>query len=61
MRVDEGSCVRLDSGGELPEVERLGRESRLGGVVLGGEGEAGGGVFAFQDEALAQDFVSSGV
>ena len=45
----------------MPVVDRFGGEADLGWVVVGGGGQACGGVFAFEDEALAEDLVSPGV
>jgi hypothetical protein len=59
--VDERPGVRVDSGGELPEVERVGRKGDVGGILFRGEGQAGGGVFALEYEPLAQDLVAPGV
>jgi hypothetical protein len=53
--------VRVDSGDEVPEVQGVRGEAHVGRVAFGGEGEAGGGVFALQDKALAQDLVPPGV
>src|SRR5260370_19979529 len=60
-RVDEGPGVWVDGGGELAEVECVGREGDAGGIVLRGEGQAGGGVLALEDESLAQDLVPPGI
>jgi len=56
--VDEGPGVGVDGGGELTEVQCICREGDAGGIVLRSEGQAGGGVFALEDEALAQDLVA---
>src|SRR6266851_10206627 len=60
-RVDEGPGVCVDGGGELAEVECVCREGDAGGIVLRGEGQAGGGVLALEDESLAQDLVPPGI
>jgi hypothetical protein len=56
--VDESSYVSLGGGGELPEVEPLGRETHSPWAGVRCERKARGAVLALKDQALAQDLVA---